>query len=144
MGKNLSELLRWKQETCDERVAQAQGQRDEERKEKLNLAKWMEQFTPSANATKDVDEVDFAFIRFALNMAVACDVCPIQKQLEAVAPAFLSSMLNVKNDSVVGPASMALAHLSLHTEAKAAIAAAGGISSCVHLVNTNPNAPIVA
>jgi hypothetical protein len=144
MERNLSLLLQWKQDTCDERVAQALEQRDEERKEKLNLSKWMEQFTPSAEATKDVDEVDFAFIRFALNMAVACDVCPIQKQLDAGAPAFLSSMLRVKNDSVVGPASMALAHLSLHMEAKAPIAAAGGIAACVHLVNTNPNAPIVS
>ena len=144
MERNLSSLMSWKQQTCEAKVKQALQQRDDERQEKLNLANWMSQFTPSSEANKDVDEVDFAFIRFALNMAVACDICPVQKQLDAGAPAFLASMLRVKNDSVVGPASMALAHLSLHTETKAAIAAAGGITACVDLVNTNPNAPIVA
>lgn len=60
------------------------------------------------------------------------------------APAFLSSMLTVSNDCVVGPASMALAHLSLHMETKGPIAAAGGIQNCVKLINDNPNAPIVS
>lgn len=123
---------------------QALGERDNERKEKLALAKWMTEFTPSELANTDTDEVDFAFIRFALNMAVASDVCPVQKQLDSRAPAFLSSMLTVSNDCVVGPASMALAHLSIHMETKAPIAAAGGISNCVKLVNNNPNAPIVS
>ena len=142
--KNLTALLEWKQKTCDARVAQALKQRDQERKEKLALANWMNEFTPSKYAYTQTDEVDFAFIRFALNMAIACDVCPVQKQLDAGAPAFLSSMLTVKNDCVVGPASMALAHLSLHVECKAPIAAAGGITVCVNLVNNNPNAPIVS
>ncbi|GMH60943.1 hypothetical protein TrST_g8759 [Triparma strigata] len=141
---NLTHLLKWKEETCQKRVKQAIGQRDQERKEKLSLAKWMKEFTPSKYATTQTDEVDFAFIRFALNMAIACDVCPVQKQLDAGAPAFLASMLTVKNDCVVGPASMALAHLSLHVECKAPIAAAGGIVACVNLVNDNPNAPIVS
>lgn len=96
-----------------------------------------ELLTCRANANNDR-------LRFALNMAVACDVCPVQKQLDAGTPAFLSSMLTVKNDCVVGPASMALAHLSLHKETKAAIAAANGIVNCVKLIEDNPNAPIVS
>mmetsp|Transcript_9896 Transcript_9896/g.20131 ORF Transcript_9896/g.20131 Transcript_9896/m.20131 type:complete len:643 (+) Transcript_9896:170-2098(+) len=142
--KNIEALLIWKQDTCQARVDQALGERDKERKEKLALAKWMKEFTPSALANTKTDEVDFAFIRFALNMAVASDVCPVQKQLDSGAPAFLSSMLTVSNDCVVGPASMALAHLSMHMETKAPIAAAGGIQNCVKLINDNPNAPIVS
>ena len=107
----------------------------------------MKQFTPPIPGSRKKvtpDAVDFAFIRFALNMAIACDVCPVQKQLDAGAPAFLTSMLSVKNDAVVGPASMALAHLSLHWECKAPIALAGGITACVNQVNDNENAPIVS
>jgi len=61
--ENITKLLTWKQKTCQERVNQALGERDRERKEKLALARWMQEFTPSELANTRTDEVDFAFIR---------------------------------------------------------------------------------
>jgi len=144
LEQNITALLEWKQKTCQSRVDQALKERDTERKEKLNLAKWMSMFTPQSSAGSKADEVDFAYIRFALNMAIAADICPVQKQLDSGTPEFLSSMLTVDNDFVVGPASMALANLSTHVETKKPIAMSGGIENCVKLVNNNPNAPIVS
>lgn len=46
MEKNLTSLLIWKQNTTKARVDQATAERNNERKEKLNLAKWMAMFTP--------------------------------------------------------------------------------------------------
>jgi hypothetical protein len=106
---------------------------DEERAEKKVLCQWLNGFlASSSDGGLDLDRIDFAFSRFALNMAVAAGDTPVAKMQGARVPGFLVGMLaSSDNDVVLGPAAIALAHLALHDEARVDIVDSGAISALV-------------
>ena len=104
---------------------------DDERREKKILCQWLNGFMVSASHRLHLDPIDFAFARFALNMAIAAEHIPVQKMLDANVPTFLVGMLASDNDVVLGPSSIALAHLSLHDDARIPICEAGAIARLV-------------
>jgi len=116
---------------------------DSERLEKKVLCQWLNGFLAASSQELNLDPIDFAFARFALNMAVAADKVPVKKMLDAKVPAFLVGMLTSTNDVVLGPSAIALAHLSLHDTARVPIYEAGAVAHLVNQARTCPSPAVV-
>jgi len=104
---------------------------DKERVEKKVLCQWLNGFLSASSHELRLDPIDFAFARFALNMAVAAADTSVELMLAARVPGFLVGMLASDNDVVLGPASIALAHLALLDEARIPICDQGAIGPLV-------------
>ena len=131
LESNLAKLVGHHEMVAAEANMHAVEAVDEERREKKILCQWLNGFMVSASHSLNLDPIDFAFARFALNMAVAAEHIPVAKMLDANVPTFLVGMLRSRNDVVLGPSAIALAHLSLHDDARVPICEAGGIARIV-------------
>mmetsp|Transcript_20834 Transcript_20834/g.48340 ORF Transcript_20834/g.48340 Transcript_20834/m.48340 type:complete len:608 (+) Transcript_20834:282-2105(+) len=129
------------------RVAEAHQQQveavDSERQEKKILCQWLNGFLVSAGEEPNLDPIDFAFARFALNMAIAADHTPVAKMTEARVPSFLVGMLSSSNDIVLGPSAIALCHLSLHSDAKVPIVEVGAIPPIARNLRVCPSPAVL-
>ena len=103
------------------------------RDEKKLLCQWINAFMISASQEPEFDPVDFAFMRFALNMAFSADKTPVEVMLDAGVPSFLTGMLYSPNQGVTGPAALALVHLSLYDDLRVPIADSGAIPAMTHI-----------
>jgi hypothetical protein len=128
---------------CAEAELRASEAIDGERLEKKVLCQWLNGFLAASAQDLQLDPIDFAFARFALNMAVAADKVPVQKMLDARIPSFLVGMLTSSNDVVLGPSAIALAHMSLHDAARIPIYESGAVPNLVRQARHCASAAVV-
>jgi hypothetical protein len=92
---------------------------------------------------EQLDPVSLAFARLSLNVTLASMAEPPELFLSARVHVLLISLLSFEEEFVVGPALMALAHLSLLDPLKPEIVGAGALKPCLVLAVNSTSVPIL-
>eukprot|EP01041_Mallomonas_annulata_P006107 gene6107-12360_t len=112
-----------------------------ELRSKVIVSEWVNGFLAR---TKDetLDPVTFAFARFALNVAMSYNIVPPSYFLSAKIHHLLIGLIGFESNIVIGPAIMALLHLSLHVEMKVEIVNAGVLPILLKILAFNQSSII--
>jgi len=118
----------------------------EERKEKLVLQGWLQRFETDGFEEPALDHAESAMSKFAQSVAYAPIVQPIDfKQM--VASGVMEFLIKVchphNKQKVLGPAALALSHLSRDDASKREVAAMGGVKSLLLLLQVIDREPVL-
>jgi hypothetical protein len=117
---------------------------NKEHRSKLLHAQWCNHFIAEAEY-EELNPITFAFVRFCLNIAASYNDVSYESLIEADVHTFLVSLLSSPEDIVVGPALLALCHISLKNEVvKHDIVHAGALPRLLHITVTFTSRPVLA
>ncbi|KAJ8598928.1 hypothetical protein CTAYLR_009836 [Chrysophaeum taylorii] len=139
-----------------EHEARASQAAAREREEKQLLSLWLNGFVmrlAPSTVLEEVDAVDFAFARYALNVAIAAPHTAQERMIAARVPTFLVGVVDgaipkvahsATASMVCGPALLALTHLSQREgPMRAAVAEADGVKVLVECVRRASQPPVL-
>ena len=114
--------------------------------QELRFKTIMAQWTNSFLAHSDLmylDPLTWSFARSSLNICLAYEQLPAKMLIQADVHKSLCGLIKFKSELVVGPALMALTHISLHDEMKPAITLANCLPTIIKLLVTSESKPIL-
>ncbi|CAM9164661.1 unnamed protein product [Chrysoparadoxa australica] len=127
----------------EEAMGHAQSTADAEREEKAMLVQWLNSFLVSASSAPSLSSMEFAFTRFALNMALSAASTIPEVMMDAGVPSFLVSMLGSPNELITGPAALALSQIVQHEACQESVMQRGGIAPLVNLSLANQSPAVL-
>ena len=113
----------------------------QEREDKILINQFTNVFLSECKMEEMISPVDFAFTRFAVNVAVFAEFEPPERMVSL--PSFLCSILASKQDTVVGPSLLALVHLSLHHSLVPLIMEQDISTLLIHQIRTSQSNPVL-
>ena len=109
---------------------------------KTIMAQWTNCFVANTS-TESLDALSWGFSRFCLNIAMGWNDIPPRAMMQAGIHRSLCDLIKFKSELVIGPALLALAHISLHDELKPAITNANVLPTLIKLLVTSESKPIL-
>ena len=107
------------------------------------MAQWTNSFLAQTKS-RQLDGLTWAFARFSLNMCMCWNEVTPKHIIQAGVHKSLANFIKFKSELVVGPAMMALVHISIHPELKPAIVLADVLPTIIKLLVASESKPIMA
>ena len=109
---------------------------------KTIMSQWTNVFLANTD-TEALDCMSWGFSRFSLNIAMGWNDIPPRMLMQAGIHRSLCDLIKFKSELVIGPAMLALVHISLHDELKPAITVANVLPTLIKLLVTSESKPIL-
>jgi hypothetical protein len=109
---------------------------------KTIMSQWTNAFI-SATSDARLDALSWGFSRFCLNIAMGWNEIPPRALIQAGIHKSLCDLIKFRSELVIGPALMALCHISFHEELKPAITMANVLPTLIKLLVTCESKPIL-
>lgn len=123
-------------------LALAESLVNKELRFKIIMAQWTSKFLAQSD-TRQLDALTWAFARYSMNICLCWNDIPPMHFIEAGVHKSLAGFIKFKSELVVGPALMALAHISIHPQLKPAIVLADVLATVIKLLVTSESKPIL-
>ena len=109
---------------------------------KIIMAQWTNKFLVHSDS-RQLDALTWALARYSMNICLCWNEVSPKHFIEAGVHKALAGFIKFKSELVVGPAMMALVHISMHPELKPNIVLAEVLPTIVKLLVTNDSKPIL-
>ena len=106
------------------------------------MSQWTNKFL-AQSGTKSLDALTWSFARFSLNVCMCWNDIQAKHFLQAGVHKTLANYIKFKSELVVGPAMMALVHISIHPDLKPAIVLCDVLPTIIKLLVTSESKPIL-
>lgn len=127
---------------CETDLSLAEVLVNKELRSKNIMSQWTNKFLASSDETS-LDPVSFALSRLCLNVCLSFqDIHPLYL-LEVNVHKHLVDYISVRSEIIIGPALMALVHISLFPEVKAEVVAAGALPVLLRIMVHSKSKPIL-
>jgi len=138
-------MLRYCDQTnviADQEIKMAELLVNKELRFKTIMSQWTNSFLAESD-TETIDALSWGFSRFCLNIAMGWNEIPARAILQAGVHKSLCDLIKFKSELVIGPALMALVHISFHDDLKPAITLANVLPTLIKLLVTSESKPIL-
>lgn len=109
---------------------------------KTIMAQWTNKFLTQSNS-KQLDALTWAFARYSMNICLCWNDIAPKHFIQAGVHKALANYIKFKSELVIGPAMMALVHISIHPDLKPAIVLADVLPTIIRLLVTSESKPIL-
>ena len=109
---------------------------------KTIMAQWTNYFLARSH-TESLDILSWGFARFSLNICFGWNEISPRHLLQAGIHKSLGDLIKFRSELVVGPAMMALMHISIHEEMKPAITLINVLPTVIKLMVTSESKPVL-
>jgi hypothetical protein len=127
---------------ADNEIKMAETLVNKELRFKTIMSQWTNSFLAQSD-TETIDALSWGFSRFCLNIAIGWNEIPARAILQAGVHKSLCDLIKFKSELVIGPALMALVHISFHNDLKPAISMANVFPTLIKLLVTSESKPIL-
>ncbi len=127
---------------ADAEIKMAETLVNKELRFKTIMSQWTNAFLAQSD-TDTLDALSWGFSRFCLNIAMGWNEIPARYIMQAGVHKSLCDLIKFKSELVIGPALMALVHISFHDELKPAITMANVLPTLIKLLVTSESKPIL-
>lgn len=127
---------------CETDLALAEVLVNKELRSKIVMSQWTNKFLATTNA-EHLDPISFAFSRFSLNIALSFKEVDPRYLVKYKLHKHLVDYISQDSELVVGPALMALVHLSLFNELKGEIVAVGALPMLLKIMANSKSKTIL-
>ena len=109
---------------------------------KTIMSQWANYFLARSH-TETLDMLSWSFARFSLNICFGWAEIAPRHLIQAGIHKSLGDLIKFRSELVVGPALMALVHISIHDEMKPAITLINVLSTIIKLMVTSESKPVL-
>jgi hypothetical protein len=128
---------------CQDDVNMAEVLVNKELRSKIIMSQWTNKFL-SSTSNESLDPITFSVCRFALNICLCFNDVTPQYIIKTKIHQHLVNYIDLESELVIGPALMALCHVSLYPELKGPIVAVGALPVLLRLMIHHDSKLIIA
>lgn len=128
---------------CIQDINMAEVLVNKELRSKIIMSQWTNKFL-SSTSNNTLDPITFSMARFSLNVSLCFNDVPPMYIIETNIHKHLVDYIGLQSELAIGPALMALCHISLFPELRAPIVAAGALPVLLKLMTHHDSKLILA